>query len=99
MIVRLMGEGQWRVGDDVKDRLNAIDDEAAAAVEAGDEETVRSKLRELAEIVRSEGEQLPDDEIQPSDAIVPPDDLTLDEARELLTGEGLIPDLPAAPSS
>jgi hypothetical protein len=25
---------------------------------------------------------------------VPPDDLTLDEARQLFDGEGLIPDLP-----
>jgi hypothetical protein len=28
--------------------------------------------------------------------IVPPDDLSLEEARELFSGEGLIPDLPAA---
>jgi len=46
--------------------------------------------------VKSEGEKLPDDDLHPSDAIVPPEDLSLDEARELLTGEGLIPDLPAA---
>jgi hypothetical protein len=26
---------------------------------------------------------------------VPPEDLSLEEARELLSGEGLIPDLPA----
>jgi hypothetical protein len=45
--------------------------------------------------VQANGEPLPIDELWPaSDAIVPPADLTLDEARELLTGEGLIPDLP-----
>jgi chromosome condensin MukBEF complex kleisin-like MukF subunit len=94
MIVRVLGEGQWRVDDSVRDRLNQIDDEVAAAVEAGDEETLRAKLRELADEVRSHGERLADDDLQASDAIAPPDDLSLEEARELLSGEGLIPDLP-----
>jgi hypothetical protein len=96
MIVRVMGEGQWRVDDGLKARLNELDDAIGSAVEAGDEEQVRATLRELAQLVKSEGEKLPDDELHPSEAIVPPDDLSLDEARELLTGEGLIPDLPAA---
>jgi hypothetical protein len=53
-----------------------------------------AKLRELAEVVKGGGSKLADDDLSASDAIVPPDDLTLDEARELLEGEGLIPDLP-----
>jgi chromosome condensin MukBEF complex kleisin-like MukF subunit len=96
VIVRVMGEGQWRVDDGLARRLNELDDAVGKAVEAGDEQRVRSTLRELAELVKSEGEKLPDDDLHPSDAIVPPEDLSLDEARELLTGEGLIPDLPAA---
>jgi chromosome condensin MukBEF complex kleisin-like MukF subunit len=96
MIVRVMGEGQWRVDGDIQQRLNELDDEVARALEAGDEETMRAKLRELADEVKAKGEKLPDEDLHPSDAIVPPDDLSLDEARELLSGEGLIPDLPAA---
>jgi chromosome condensin MukBEF complex kleisin-like MukF subunit len=95
MIVRVMGEGQWRVDGDLQERLNALDDEVAHAVEAGDEETMRAKLRELAEMVKSNGTKLPDEDLSPSEAIVPPDDLSLEEARELLSGEGLIPDLPS----
>jgi chromosome condensin MukBEF complex kleisin-like MukF subunit len=94
VIVRVMGEGQWRVEDDLAQKLNALDDEVAAAVEAGDQATVTAKLRELADTVKAEGSKLSDDDLMPSDAIVPPDDLTLAEARELLEGEGLIPDLP-----
>ena len=94
MIVRVMGEGQWRVDDGLAQKLNALDDEVAAAVEAGDQATVTAKLRELAETVKAGGSKLGDDDLLPSDAIVPPEDLTLDEARELLQGEGLIPDLP-----
>jgi PspAA-like protein len=96
MIVRLMGEGQWRISEDLRQRLNALDAEVEQAVKAGDEATMRAKLRELAGLVKSEGERLAEDDLSPSDAIVPPDDLSLDEAHELLEGEGLIPDLPVA---
>ncbi|MFL5944950.1 MAG: PspA-associated protein PspAA, partial [Gaiellaceae bacterium] len=40
-------------------------------------------------------EAVADDELTASDAIVPPTDVSIAEARELLVGEGLIPDLPA----
>ena len=90
MIVRLMGEGQWRVDDAVSERLNQLDEEVAKAVETGDEAALWRGLQELAETVRSSGEQLADTDLTPSDAIIPPEDLSLEEARELLAGEGLI---------
>jgi hypothetical protein len=96
VIVRLMGEGQFRVDDDVAGRLDVLDNAAVSALEAGDEEAFRARLGELAQAVREHGEQLPDADLHPSDVIVPPDDLSLEEARELFTGEGLIPDLPVA---
>jgi chromosome condensin MukBEF complex kleisin-like MukF subunit len=96
VIVRIMGEGQWRVDGDAAQRLNELDDAVGAAVAAGDEEAMRAKLRELADAVRAAGSKLPDDDLSTSDAIVPPEDLSLDEARQLLEGEGLIPDLPSA---
>ena len=37
VIVRLMGEGQWRVDDSVAAQLNELDEEVGRAVEAGDE--------------------------------------------------------------
>jgi hypothetical protein len=96
VIVRLMGEGQYRVADSVVERLNELDERATAAVEAGDEPTLDKHLDEMAELVRAEGEKLPDEDLSPSDAIVPPSDLTLEETRQLMTTEGLIPDLPGA---
>ena len=94
MIVRLMGEGQFRVGDDVAEALNELDDQAAQAVEAGDEQNLRRLLGMMASTVRDRGERLDDADLSPSDGIVPPDDLSLDEAKQLFDGEGLIPDLP-----
>ena len=94
MIVRLMGEGQYRVGDDVVERLHELDNEAARAVDAGDEESLRRVLDTMAGSVRDSGERLPDEDLSASDLIIPPDDLSLEEAKELFSGEGLIPDLP-----
>ena len=91
-----MGEGQWRVDDGVAARLNELDGEVVRAVADGDEAALWRGLQALAEAVRANGEKLDDADLSPSDAIIPPEDLSLDEARELLEGEGLIPDLPAA---
>jgi hypothetical protein len=96
VIVRLMGEGQFRVADEQTAELDRLDNAAVAALEAGDEETFRARLGQLAQAVRANGERLPDADLHPSDVIVPPDDLSLEEARELFSGEGLIPDIPAA---
>jgi hypothetical protein len=96
VIVRLMNEGQFRVGDEVLQQLDRLDDEAVAALEAGDEETLDARLAAMWELVQSQGERLPDADLHPSDAIVPPADLTLEETRELFAGDGsgLIPELP-----
>lgn len=95
MIVRLMGEGQYRVSDDLRDRLSELDDLAGAAAEADDEPELDGHLDRMWELVRAEGEKLPDDELSPSDAVIPPSDLTLAETRRLMSAEGFIPDLPA----
>jgi hypothetical protein len=94
VIVRLMGEGQYRVDDALLERLNALDDEATAALEASDETELDKRLEEMFALVRSNGEPLPDDDLSASDVIVPPADLTLEETRQLVSHEGLIPDLP-----
>jgi chromosome condensin MukBEF complex kleisin-like MukF subunit len=96
VIVRLMGEGQFEIDDEVAKGLNDLDEQAAQAVEAGDEGRLSELLRRMAEAVRRNGARVPDEHLDASDAIVPPDDLSLDEARQLFEDEGLIPDLPTA---
>ena len=90
-----MGEGQYQVSDELRERLEALDEEAMAALSDDDEGELDAKLDEMADLVRSEGERLPDEDLRPSDAVIPPSDLTLEETRELFSEEGLIPDLPA----
>jgi hypothetical protein len=95
MIVRLSGEGQYRIADEAVQRLNELDDAAQAAVDAEDEPELDRRLDEMWEIVRREGELLADDDLSPSDFVIPPSDLTLEETKKLFSAEGLIPDVPA----
>ena len=95
MIVRLMGEGQYRVDDELVQRLNELDDRAQAATDADDEPTLDRILDEMAALVREQGEAMPDDDLSASDILVPPSDLTLEETKRLISAEGFIPDLPA----
>jgi len=94
VIVRVMGEGQFDVDDEVAKGLNDLDEQAERALEAGDQERLGERLHRMAEAVRTNGARLADADLSPSDAIIPPEDLSLDEARQLFEGEGLIPDLP-----
>ena len=96
MIVRVMGEGQFEIDDEVAKGLNELDEQAEQALEAGDTEQLAELLERMAEAVRTNGARVPDEDLTPSEGIVPPADLTLEEAKELFEGEGLIPDLPAA---
>jgi hypothetical protein len=95
MIVRLMGEGQFRVGDELAERLNDLDDRAQAAADAEDESELDRILDEMWGLVQGEGERLADDDLSQSDVAIPPSDLTLEETKRLFSPEGLIPDLPA----
>ncbi len=96
MIVRVLGEGQFEVDEEVAKGLNDLDGQAEQALEAGDQEQFSELLGRMAEAVRTNGARLPDEDLSPSEAIIPPEDLTLDEARELFEGDGLIPDLPTS---
>ena len=91
MIVRIFSDNQYRVPEAAIDRMNVLDNECVAAVEAGDEDRFRACYDQLLTLVRDEGEALGDDDLTGSDLMLPPADITMDEARAEFTGEGLIP--------
>ena len=95
MIARLMGDGQYEIDEALCTRLNELDDKAVAALEANDEEQLDGSLDQMAELVRSEGTRLADDDLSASEIVIPPSDLTLEETRQLFSDDGLVPDLPA----
>ncbi|MGH3038989.1 MAG: PspA-associated protein PspAA [Gaiellaceae bacterium] len=95
MIVRLMGEGQFRADDELRSRLDGLDDQAQAAADAGDEPELDRILDEMWQLVQSAGERLADDDLSASDVVIPPSDLTLEETKRLFSDAGLIPDPPS----
>ena len=93
MIVRILGEGQWRVQDGAVADLNRLDDAVEDAVATNDEAELADALRALLDEVRTVGTPVADDELSDSELILPAADSTLDDIRALLssTDEGLIP--------
>ncbi len=92
MIVRISGEGQFELDEALHGELNDLDDAVVTAVEGGDEAGYRTRFDALLAFVRERGSALPSDELHGSDVILPPADLTFEEAGEDFTGEGLVPD-------
>ena len=91
MIVRIMGEGQVRLAGSHLTELNKLDDVLLAEMEIGDGPGFRRTLQSLLAKVRELGDPLPDDSLEPSELILPSPDATLEEVRELLSDDGLIP--------
>ena len=91
MIVRILGEGQFDVAEGDLAGLNALDAVVERAVESGDVESFTGALVALLAGVRSVGTPHDVDSLDESDLILPPADASLDEVRELLDDDGLIP--------
>jgi hypothetical protein len=90
VIVRIATEGQYRLDDGQAARLNELDNEIVSLVQAGDQEGFRRLFGEMLEVARS-GTELGDEELEESEVILPPPDISLEEAGAEFTGEGLIP--------
>ncbi|MBY0398348.1 MAG: hypothetical protein K2X91_18025, partial [Thermoleophilia bacterium] len=87
----ILGVGQYRLDAAAFASVSAIDDRVQEAADAGDAERFDRELRELVAEITRLGTPLAADEFEGSDAIVPGAGTTLEEARALLTSEGLIP--------
>lgn len=92
MIVRISGEDQYELDDAEAGPLNELEARVVGLVESGQEKGFAEAYSTLLEYVRANGMLVGDDELEGSDVILPPADLTFEEAGEEFTGEGLIPD-------
>lgn len=91
MIVRIATEGQYQLDDEHAQKLNELDNAAVDAVEAGNEDTFRQVFDQMIDLVRSQGAPVGHDELDASDVIIPPSDISFEEAGREFSGEGLIP--------
>ncbi|HWV88153.1 MAG TPA: hypothetical protein VNZ62_22090 [Capillimicrobium sp.] len=92
MIVRISTEGQYDLPERFHAELNELDNRVVAAVEADSEDDYRESFAALLDFVRSNGTPVEDTDLRGSDLIIPPPDLTLAEAEQEFTGDGLLPD-------
>jgi hypothetical protein len=91
VIIRILGEGQYDVAVEALAPLNELDAAVETAVEAGDVGAFTTALAALLDGVRTVGVAHAADALDESDLILPPSDATIDEVRELLSDDGLIP--------
>ena len=92
MIVRISGEGQYRLSDSDAEHMEELRGKALAIVDSGSEDGFADAFAALLDYVRAHGTLLGDDELEGSDVILPPGDFSFEEAGREFTGEGLIPD-------
>jgi len=90
VIVRILGEGQFRVGDDAATALTALDKDLDAAVRDEQQAAFAAALHAAVALVRAEGTPIEAVEIVTADYILPFSDATVDEVRKLLA-DGTIP--------
>ena len=91
MIVRILTEGQYNLPGAHVDELNDIDNQIVEVVENEDEDQFERLLKKMLNLVREKGAPVLVDELVESDLVLPNPDITLEEAAETFTGEGLLP--------
>lgn len=89
MIVRILGEGQYELGEAESARLAALDAELTATVDRGDEAAFKKALEAAVTTVRSVGSAVPADSLAASEVILPSADASLEEVREFLAEGGV----------
>ncbi len=89
MIIRIMGVGQFNVKSSLFDELNKIDNKIVEAVQKHDEKKYKKLLGDLISTIEHEGKPIDEKELVESDIIVPPRDMTLQEAHDVFKGTGI----------
>jgi hypothetical protein len=84
VIVRILGEGQFQVAEDVAAQLTALDTQLDAAVRKNDDAAFHAALGAAVRLVRDSGTSVPADTLTTADYILPFSDASIDEVRKLL---------------
>jgi len=90
MIIRILGEGQFRLDDGLVQKINKIDNQIVDHVSKGKKTEYVQDLANLISTIKELAEPVDPVEILPSDIIIPPSDLSFEEARKVFCDEGLI---------
>jgi hypothetical protein len=103
IIVRVSGQGQFKVNREILDRINDIDNSIVNLLENTDtdvdvnsikvkQKELNEKVNEIINLIRTNGMPLDDKEIIQSQIMIPNQDISVDEAKKIFRGEGIIDD-------
>ena len=103
IIVRVSGQGQFKIDRETLDRINDIDNSIVSLFENidtdVDDNSIKSKQKELKEkiieiinLIKTNGMSLDDKEIIQSQIMIPNPDISIDKAKMIFRGEGIIDD-------
>lgn len=90
MIVRISGLGQFELDDNATHHLEQLDQRLTAALHAGQEAEFHRLLHQTIEYVKNSGPELPHERVVPSDIVIPPEDVGMEEAASFFTDEDLL---------
>jgi hypothetical protein len=105
IIVRVSGQGQFKVNKETMNKINEIDNEIVDMIENSNsgssssknktqqEKEFRGKMDQLVKLITVEGKRLDDKEIKQSNIIVPDPDISIEQAKKIFKDEGIIPDI------
>jgi len=106
IIVRVSGQGQFKVNKETMNKINEIDNEIVDMIENSNsgsssssknktqqEKEFRGKMDQLVKLITVEGKRLGDKEIKQSNIIVPDPDISIEQAKKIFKDEGIIPDI------
>ncbi|MGA9153789.1 MAG: hypothetical protein WBZ36_24675 [Candidatus Nitrosopolaris sp.] len=91
-IVRVMGHGQFRVGNRTAEKISRIDNELIKIIELWKEgeKKYSRRVSDVLGLVKKDGVPLEHNEIIQSDIIVPGADISIEEAKNLFTDQHLL---------
>lgn len=101
VIIRISGQGQFKVTSEILDKINKIDNSIVdltenISLDSSDrkltQKELQSKLTEMKNLITSNGQPINDKEIVESDVIVPDSDISIEEATKIFKEEGIISD-------
>ncbi len=84
MVIRIAGDALYRVPTSIKPALDALDTAMDTAIAHNDAKSFATCTAQLANLISTSGTKLGDSEIVTSDLIVPSQDMTIEDAKQLL---------------
>ena len=91
MIVRILNDNQYIIPSLYYDEINALDNALVRSIAENDRDKFQECYSRMVGLVKKNGIPMDPYTVKESDLILPPPDMTFEEARKLFIGEGLIP--------